>query len=83
MKVTASSSRCRVWSHAWKTKRANRVGWGDTVVTLPASVTGEGSGRWKNLLTGAVIDAETREEGAVLAADKLLGGFPLALLVAA
>jgi (1->4)-alpha-D-glucan 1-alpha-D-glucosylmutase len=61
----------------------NRLGWSDTVVTLPASVTGEGSGRWKNLLTGAVIDAETREEGAVLTADKLLGGFPLALLVRA
>ena len=62
-----------------------RVGWGDTVVTLPASVTvtGEGSGRWRNLLTGAVVEAETREDGAVLVADKLLGGFPLALLVAA
>jgi (1->4)-alpha-D-glucan 1-alpha-D-glucosylmutase len=60
-----------------------RVGWGDTVVTLPASVTGEGPRRWRNLLTGAVVEAETREDGAVLAADKLLGGFPLALLVAA
>jgi (1->4)-alpha-D-glucan 1-alpha-D-glucosylmutase len=61
----------------------NRLGWSDTVVTLPATAAGEGSGRWKNLLTGAVIDAETREEGAVLTADKLLGSFPLALLVRA
>jgi (1->4)-alpha-D-glucan 1-alpha-D-glucosylmutase len=60
-----------------------KVGWGDTVIILPASVTGEGSGRWRNLLTGAVVETQTREEGAVLVADKLLGKFPLALLVAA
>ncbi|WP_158044436.1 malto-oligosyltrehalose synthase [Skermanella pratensis] len=52
--------------------------WGDTAVVLPTSV---GAGRWRNLLTDAVVEAEPREDGAAFPAGKLMGKFPFALLV--
>ena len=52
--------------------------WGDTAVVLPTSV---GAGRWRNLLTGAVIETQPREDGAAFPAGTLLGKFPFALLV--
>jgi (1->4)-alpha-D-glucan 1-alpha-D-glucosylmutase len=54
-------------------------GWGDTVIPVPAS--GQGR-RWRNALTGAVVEATEGESGAVLPLARVLSEeFPFALLV--
>jgi len=52
--------------------------WADTVILLPSTIAPR---RWRNLLTGKVVEAETREDGSALSAAGLLTGFPFALLV--
>jgi (1->4)-alpha-D-glucan 1-alpha-D-glucosylmutase len=54
-------------------------GWGDTVIPVPAS--GQGR-RWRNALTGAVVEATEGESGVVLPLARVLSEeFPFALLV--
>jgi (1->4)-alpha-D-glucan 1-alpha-D-glucosylmutase len=52
-------------------------GWGDTIVRLPPA----SAQRWRNVLTGAVVDSAERDGSAVLAAADVFAQFPLALLV--
>ena len=51
-----------------------RPDWGDTALALPEGLAGTG---WRNVLTGAALDATAR-----LPASALFDGFPVALLVA-
>jgi (1->4)-alpha-D-glucan 1-alpha-D-glucosylmutase len=53
-------------------------GWGDTVVRLPPA----SAQRWRNVLTGAVVDTADQEGSPTLAAAHVFAQFPFALLVA-
>ena len=52
-------------------------GWGDTIVRLPPA----SAQRWRNVLTGAVVNSAERDGSAVLGAAHVFAQFPLALLV--
>ena len=52
-------------------------GWGDTVVRLPPA----SAQRWRNVLTGAVVNSAQRDGAAALEAAHVFAQFPLALLV--
>jgi (1->4)-alpha-D-glucan 1-alpha-D-glucosylmutase len=52
-------------------------GWGDTIVQLPPA----SAQRWRNVLTGAVVNSAQRDGAAVLEAAQVFAQFPLALLV--
>jgi (1->4)-alpha-D-glucan 1-alpha-D-glucosylmutase len=52
-------------------------GWGDTIVRLPPAA----AQRWRNVLTGAVVNSAERDGPAVLEAAHMFAQFPLALLV--
>jgi (1->4)-alpha-D-glucan 1-alpha-D-glucosylmutase len=52
-------------------------GWGDTIIRLPPA----SAQRWRNALTGAVVNSTEREGSAVLEAAPVFAQFPLALLV--
>jgi hypothetical protein len=54
-----------------------RPGWDDTVVRLPPAA----APRWRNVLSGAVVDAADSDGAAVLGAAHLFARFPFALLV--
>jgi (1->4)-alpha-D-glucan 1-alpha-D-glucosylmutase len=51
--------------------------WGDTAIELPAGLPG---GRWRNVLDGAVIGAQTRAGEHLVWASQALANFPVALL---
>ena len=51
-------------------------GWGDTIVRLPPA----SAQRWRNVLTGAVVNGGERDGSAVLEAAHVFAQFPLALL---
>jgi maltooligosyltrehalose synthase len=52
-------------------------GWGDTIVRLPPA----SAQRWRNVLTGAVVDTVDQEGSPALAAAQVFARFPFALLV--
>ena len=52
-------------------------GWGDTIVRLPPA----SARRWRNVLTGAIVNTAERDGSAVLGAAHVFAQFPLALLV--
>ena len=52
--------------------------WGNTSITLPAGHAGR---RWQNILTGAVTEADRREDSLVILAGSMFKAFPVALLV--
>jgi (1->4)-alpha-D-glucan 1-alpha-D-glucosylmutase len=54
-----------------------RPGWEDTVVRLPPAA----APRWRNVLSGAVVDAADSDGAAVLGAAHMFAQFPFALLV--
>ena len=54
-----------------------RPGWDDTVVRLPPAA----APRWRNVLSGAVVDAADSDGAAVLGAAHMFAQFPFALLV--
>ena len=54
-----------------------RPGWDDTVVRLPPAA----APRWRNVLSGAVVDAADSDGAAALGAAHMFAQFPFALLV--
>jgi (1->4)-alpha-D-glucan 1-alpha-D-glucosylmutase len=54
-----------------------RPGWDDTVVRLPPAA----APRWRNVLSGAVVDAADSDGAAALGAADMFAQFPFALLV--
>jgi (1->4)-alpha-D-glucan 1-alpha-D-glucosylmutase len=54
-----------------------RPGWEDTVVRLPPAA----APRWRNVLSGAVVDAADSDGAAVLGAAHMFAQFPFALLI--
>ncbi|MGZ3288244.1 MAG: malto-oligosyltrehalose synthase, partial [Xanthobacteraceae bacterium] len=54
-----------------------RPGWDDTVVRLPLAA----APRWRNVLSGAVVDAADSDGAAALGAAHVFAQFPFALLV--
>jgi (1->4)-alpha-D-glucan 1-alpha-D-glucosylmutase len=52
-------------------------GWGDTIIRLP----GASAHRWRNVLTGAVVNSAERDGSAMLEAAHVFAQFPLALLL--
>lgn len=53
-------------------------GWADTEIILPS---GCDHRRWRNVLTGTVVEAEERERSRVISATRMFESFPVSLLV--
>jgi len=60
----------------------HRAVWGDTRIELPAEVAGRAGLRYRDVFTGAVVDAQRTDEGVLIPAAVIFDRFPVAILAA-
>jgi (1->4)-alpha-D-glucan 1-alpha-D-glucosylmutase len=60
--------------------RGARPEWTDTTILLPV---GHAARRWRNVLTGAVMQVEKRKDSLVIPADGMFANFPISVLAPA